>query len=179
MCPVSRPHSPSWLPLLHLLFCGIISLMFALKLLFVSLVEVLFVFCTHKAACIITLLSRPIMKSQMPPNMSLPPIKLLQKPVYLLWSCPFLVLIPDCASGKHLNVILNNHHLQINFLGKSHVDGEDCPHGLYFLYFLCCICPFISEFSLFIFLPNKAKLLSPFPYKLVSLTLSQNERVSN
>ena len=48
---------------------------------------VCFVFFAQKT--IIALLLKPIMKSKMPPDISLPPIQRLQKPVYLLQSGPF------------------------------------------------------------------------------------------
>lgn len=98
----------------------IISFMFTLKLLLVSHVGVVrFVFCAQKAVCIITVLLRSIMKSKMPPNISLLPIQLLQKPVYLLWS--LLSLIPDFAVVKTLNVVLVIYtgQSQTNFLGKT------------------------------------------------------------
>lgn len=50
---------------------------------------VCFVFCAQKTVCIIALLLKPIMKSTMPPDISLPPIQQLQKPVYPLQSGPF------------------------------------------------------------------------------------------
>lgn len=43
----------------------------------------------QKAVCIITLLRGCVMKSEIPPNTSLPPIQLLSIPVYLPWSSPF------------------------------------------------------------------------------------------
>ena len=43
----------------------------------------------QKAVCIITLLRGCVMKSEIPPNTSLPPIQLLPIPVYLPWSRAF------------------------------------------------------------------------------------------
>lgn len=64
----------------------------ALKLLLVPHLEIVhFVFCAEKDVYMITLLLRPIMKSKIPPKISLPPIQLLQKPMFLLWYHPFLI----------------------------------------------------------------------------------------
>lgn len=96
-------------------------------------------FCSlcSEGVCIITLLIER--KSKMPPSIFPPPIRLLQKPVYPLWSHPLLVFIPDCAAVEHVGVVNNCHlHRSLTNKPKMHMDGEGCsqaatPH-IFFLY---------------------------------------------
>lgn len=124
------PASPSWFQWHLPLYRWTLSLMFSQKLLlcppcrsFVWLVGF-----AWKAVCVITLLLRSIRKGKTPPNTSFPPIRVLQKSAYRLWSQS---LQTDGPLAQHLNVILNNCHFRRSFTNKCITQNKQSTYGSY------------------------------------------------
>ena len=134
-----------------------------------------FVFCAQKTVCIIALSLKPIMKSKMPPDISLPPIQRLQN------KCICFSLVPSRSNSRFywsqtfqcyslkpsLTKVIYKPTSEVKHMWiTSAADGPSTSHTLGFIYIYIYFFFFSLQhfFSRLNFLPNKVKLLSLFPF---------------